>query len=621
MPKIVKLSRQVSDMIAAGEVVERPASVVKELVENSIDAGAAAVTVEISRGGVSYIRVTDNGSGIAAEDVETAFLRHATSKIRSAEDLDGVQTLGFRGEALAAISSVSRMEVLTLAQGEDVGTALTLEGGEVTARGDAGCPQGTTMVVRDLFYNTPARMKFLKRDSSEAAQVAGVVQRAALSHPEISFRFIKDGKTELHTPGDNSLRSVVYHIFGRETAAGFLEVASEYEDIKVKGFLTKPAFSRGNRTLQHFFVNGRAIRSKVLTAALEEGYKNAITVGRFPGCVLFLTLSAHRLDVNIHPTKAEVKFQSERQAFDSVFFAVKNALEQESGRVAFQLREPPAAPAEPPAPLPREDFFQQMPAREYRREQSDSPRRDRATGELPPLPVERPQTAHVVRDSAPPGMDFGYGHAAVPPAPAPLPEGQEELPVFQEQKAPYRVVGEILETYILVEQGEKLLIIDKHAAHERVLYEKLKEEAGDIPTQLLLAPQVAALSPEDTEVLLEAQDLLQSLGFQVEDFGDALMVRGVPADLQGVSPEELLGAVAEKLRSGSRQARMELRDALLYQMSCKAAIKGGMVSSTEELRRLVDRVMQAGDIKHCPHGRPVVVEITRQQLERQFKRT
>ncbi len=636
MAKIKQLSRQMADMIAAGEVVERPASVVKELVENAIDAGAHMITVELERGGTGYLRITDNGSGIAGEDVETAFLRHATSKISTPEDLDGVLTLGFRGEALAAISSVSRMEVLTLAEGEQIGTSLELEGGVVTDRSEAGCPRGTTMIVRDLFYNTPARMKFLKRDATEAAQVAGVVQRAALSHPEISFRLIRDGKTELHTPGDRDLKSTVYHVFGKEFSDTLTPLSSEFEGIRIRGFITRPDGARGNRTMQHFFVNGRAVRSKILMSALEAGYKNAIPGGRFPGCVLQLEISPHRLDVNIHPTKAEIKFQQERQVFDALYYAVKDALEADQTRPELQLSA--AAGRKPGLSVkaePKKDFWETIPARDFQKKAAAPPAPrteypvrpvyDRPSAVLPVRQPERPFDSGPVRALTPdPEIPKEPAPGAKAPDPVPPAEQEPAQPVqtpMEEGPEPYRYLGETMETYLLVEQGDKLLLIDKHAAHERVLYEQMKERAGEIPTQLLLAPVPASLSKEDTAALLEEQEFLKGMGFLVEDFGGALLIRGVPADVDQADPAVLLSGLAEQLRGGSRLPRMELRDRMLYTMACKAAIKGGWKTGEEELRRLVDRVLQTRDIRHCPHGRPVLIEISKGQLERQFERS
>ena len=612
MAHIRQLDPHVADLIAAGEVVERPASVVKELVENAIDAGAKALTVEIQNGGMSLIRVTDDGHGIAPGEVDTAFLRHATSKIRTEYDLEAIGTLGFRGEALAAIAAVSRIEALTRTADAELGVSLTLEGGAVTDREEAGCPVGTTMLVRDLFYNTPARLKFMKRDSAEGAAVFAAVQRIALSRPEISVKFIRDGRQELLTPGDGQLKSAIYSVLGRDLALGFVPVAGSGEEMRVEGFCSLPACCRGSRGYQHFFVNGRYVKSRLMMAAAEEAYANQRMVGKFPGCVLHLTTKLSTVDVNVHPTKTEVKFASDKKVFDTVYYAVKAALEGDGTRPAAAISAPPAdevtphqvsmpAVAELSAPrLPLHDFTAPRPAERaaaaLSRPAWTYPSPTPAAAE-PPAPL---RTAVV--PEVPPSVE----HAQMPP-PAP-----EEIP--------WRVAGEVLSTYIIVEQGDKILLIDKHAAHERVHFDRLKAQDYRPMAQQLLSPLVIAPPAEEGAVLLQNLPLLAEFGFAAEDFGGgAVVVRECPYDVDVGEIENALLEIAAKLLSTGTADPAAARDAILHTVACKAAVKGGQKNGTEELVKVAAAVM-SGAVKYCPHGRPVAIELTRGQLERQFKR-
>jgi len=645
MPHIQQLDPHVADLIAAGEVVERPASVVKELMENAIDAGAGAVTVEIQNGGMSLIRVTDNGCGIADGETETAFLRHATSKIRREEDLEAIGTLGFRGEALAAIAAVSRVELLTRPAGAVLGAALSLEGGVVTSHEEAGCPEGTTMIVRDLFYNTPARLKFVKKDAAEGAAVFAAVQRVALSHPEVSVKFIRDGKQELLTPGDGVLQNAMYAVLGRDLALGFIPVNGSGEEMSVSGFASLPACCRGTRGYQHFFVNGRYVRSRTMTAALEEAYKNQKMVGKFPGCVLHLTTKLNAVDVNVHPTKQEVKFGSERRVFDAVYYAVLSALEGDRTRVKASL--PTSAR---PAPAPREDTvspnqtaFRTMTAEEYRREapgpapgtsslplhdftnRTSAPQRPPAPSPGPafrrePVSREEPEARPVrpggpVIPAAPPRQE--------PPAPAESAVSVSPAPEVSpaEEPTPWRVAGEVLNTYIIVEQGDKVLFIDKHAAHERMNFDRLKAEGYRPMVQELMAPVVFTPAAEEGAALLANLPLLAEFGFDAEDFGGgAVIVRSAPNDVAAGEIEATLAELAGKLLTTGRADPDAVRDDLLHTMACKAAIKGGQKNGPQELERVAGAVMR-GEVKYCPHGRPVAIELTRGQLEKQFKRT
>ena len=641
MPKIIQLDRHVADLIAAGEVVERPASAVKELAENAVDAGATAVTVEIQNGGMTYIRVTDNGCGMTAEDARTAFLRHATSKLRTKEDLGAITTLGFRGEALAAISSVSKIDLLTKAAESELGIGLHLDAGVITDEQPVGCPAGTTIIVRDLFYNTPARMKFMKSDAAEAAAIVGAVQQQALAHPEVSFRLIKDGAEQLHTAGDGDRMAAVYCIFGRDLANNLLTVDGTWEKIRVRGFVTRPTATRGNRSWQNFFVNGRFVKSKMLAAALEEAYKNQIMVGRFPACVLEVTLPVQAVDVNVHPAKTEVKFLSEKEVFDAVHYAVLSTLSKASGRPAMKLpekkAEAPAAPAPQSAPVKPADpsFYKTMQAAEYRRQvMHEAPAARPAFRESPAakhparsvpvtngIPIVADEIQLPMRDiparKTPVQEQTSFLPARSAPEAAPA---QQAIPL---QTPSFRVIGEVLDSYILVEQGESILFIDKHAAHERILFEKLKQEDHPVMAQTLLAPIPASLGREEAAAVLENAELLLKCGFRVEEFGPAgsLVLREVPADVDAESAPALLQALAEKLLSGRRLQPDALRDELLHTIACKAAIKAGWHTEGAEREALVRELLSRDDIKYCPHGRPVCIELTRGQLEKQFGRT
>ena len=670
MPHIQQLSSHVADLIAAGEVVERPASVVKELVENAIDAGSSAIVVEIQRGGMSLIRVTDNGCGIAPEELPTAFLRHATSKLRTAEDLARIGTLGFRGEALAAISAVSRVDVLTRRPEDAVGAALHGEGGHMEPVREEGAPEGTTIRVADLFYNTPARLKFMKKDSAETAAVAGLMQHLALSHPDVSFKFIKDGQEALHTPGDGKLESAVYAALGREFARTLVPVDGRGGDITVRGFVTAPVNGRGSRSMQVFFVNGRFIKSQVLTAALEEGYRNQLLKGRFPGCVLEVTLPVTAVDVNVHPAKTQVKFAREHDVFEAVFHTVMDALDARGGAVS------PVKPANQPVQNPRQDFFRSMDAKSYREQGAkpaaapSAPVRPVFTPQPPkadvqpvfnPQPVKPAEPARPVwntewrstakvadsvqpiwppRDAVKLPQPSALGKApasvtarpetatATAPAPKPfvpaIPAQQTamELPgqeTVMPAEAPWRIAGEVFHTYIICEDGsENLWLIDKHAAHERINFDRLMAAKEPPMRQTLMQPVAVEPGKEDAALLLENLELLEQFGFGCEDFGDgAVLVREVPADLDAADTAATLEEFAQKLRTG--RSLDEKREALLHTMACKASIKGGWTSDPAELKVLVEKV-QSGEVRYCPHGRPVVVKIRKYELEKLFKR-
>ena len=680
MPEIAVLDPHVADLIAAGEVVERPASAAKELIENAVDAGASIVTVEIAHGGMTFLRVTDDGGGIPAGQLKTAFLRHATSKLHSARDLEAIGTLGFRGEALAAICAVSRMEVLTCTADAPLGASLTVEGGVPGQVEEAGCPQGTTMVVRDLFYNTPARQKFLKKDAAEGAAVFAVVQKAALSHPEVSFHFIRDGKQELMTPGDGQLKSAVYAVLGRELALGLRPVQSAGEEMTVTGFVSMPACCRASRSWQFFFVNGRPVKSPLMTAAVEQAYQNQKMVGKFPGCVLHLDIRRSAVDVNVHPAKSEVKFGSERQVFSAVYHAVLSALEADRSRPQVELKprpipgvrsldqvtehqltitprpaakpagtikpEPagaadlrpvgaavPSGPSAPVTPSPRPSVpvrpatppvnlrVQDSTYRPLTRVSPVSPVAVEKKPEISaPTPVSPAQPAAFataekphVENLEPKEPERPVG-AAAPSGPSPEPE-QPQTP----EDLPWRMVGEVLHTYIVVEQGDRVFFIDKHAAHERMNFDRMKAQGYDPMAQTLLSPVLCRLPAEEQEVLLSHQELLGQFGFDVDQLGDALAVRQAPFDVDAGDIETTLSELAQKLLTTGDADPAAARDELLHTMACKAAIKGGWKTSDQELER-VARAVMSGQVKYCPHGRPVAIELTQKELEKQFKR-
>ena len=643
MPKIRVLEKQIAELIAAGEVVERPSSVIKELVETSMDAGASVITVEIRRGGITFMRVTDNGCGISLEDVPTAFLRHATSKITRQDDLDSIMTLGFRGEALASISAVSHVELLTKTAEAETGVRYMCGGEEEPLMEEAGCPEGTTILIRDLFYNTPARMKFLKKDATEGNSVAGVMDKLALSHPEISFRFIRDGKEELRTPGDNKLSSAIYGVYGKEFLSTLIPVDYEYERVKVTGYISKPSGSRPNRSMQNFFINGRYIRSRTAMAALEEACKGSIMVGKFPACVLHLSLSFGAVDVNVHPAKLEVRFVNERPIFDAVYHAVKSALNTEDAPKVMELK---SSGVQPYAPVLE------------RQEQMKLP----VPGEAPQTPTNAPpkmREAAVLRDSVQ-GRDtfHSFAQRVLEPEPekaafTPVEESsillsasqkepsfsesvEEALPSLKEksavpQEAPKqllgefhsRILGEAFGTYILVEYSrEELMFIDKHAAHERLLYEKLKQQGQSGEAQALLEPVPVTLDKEEYSAVLARQEELLSAGFEVEDFGrGTVLIRSVPLLLDGSDAAASIMEIAGYLASSKKDFTTEHMDWVYHNVACRAAMKAGDTTTREELISLAEELEKNPQVRYCPHGRPVYILLKRREIERQFGRS
>ena len=634
MPQIQQLSPHVADLIAAGEVVERPASVAKELLENAIDAGASAIVAEIERGGLTYLRVSDNGCGIAPQQLPTAFLRYATSKLRTADDLNAIGTLGFRGEALAAISAVSHVDIFSRQRGSEGGAMLHLDGGVPGEVSDTGCPEGTTVCVRDLFYNTPARMKFMRKDSAEGSAVTGIVTHLALSHPDISFKLLRDGAEVLHTPGDGQLLSAIYAAMGRDFARSLLPVRGCGGDIGVEGFVTKPLSGHGTRGKQVFFVNGRFVKSQLLTAALEEAYRNRMLKGKFPGCVLHITLPAAQVDVNVHPAKTVVKFLSDRAVFDAVYHTVLDALDSDAV--------PPAKKTEP-------SFYQTMSAQAFREKTAEAERKPlgsyTARPSVPPAaspvkPAVKPAADSLyLRDAVReegkpftvPASKTGLRYEITPPAEKAeaeetarqitLPDtAPEQVRIEAKQEAPWRIAGEVLKTYIVCEDEKGCVyLIDKHAAHERIRFDALKAHTQPLMAQVLLSPVAVTLSAEEYGAVLENFDTLHAFGFSCEDFGGStVLLREVPADILAADAAATLEELAQKLVLGRADPKAA-RDGLLHTIACKSAIKAGMTTDRTEMAALVEQV-QSGKVQYCPHGRPVCVKLTQYEIEKMFKR-
>lgn len=749
MPKINILDKHTADLIAAGEVVERPASAVKELVENSIDAGATSVTVEIQNGGISYIRITDNGCGISREDVKTAFLPHATSKIKQKDDLNSILTLGFRGEALASIAAVSRVDILTRTDDETFGTRYSLEGGEQKVFDDAGCPVGTTIVVKDLFFNTPARMKFLKKNVSEGNAVADAADRMALSHPEVSIKLIRDGKETLCSPGDGNLLSAIYAVYGKEFASGLIPVKYQSDGVKVEGYVSKPLASRKSRSMQLFFLNGRFVRSGTASAALSEAYRNSIMAGKFPACVLHIKFPPSAVDVNVHPAKLEVRFENEKPVFDAIYYGVKNALMAGDTRPEAKLSDKEfsmqKAPFSRPESLYKKSnmFAQQKFLLNKREKNGDLSALNRpavkgeeeadfskqqGTGRLstggidsskiqgtsyqssgattpdgrqntdtlandennknipangntsdqgfsekgcgayfrepqavngtfeyyrPPVninvtvddeDVENPVSGassdigaaeNIAADDFAQSPDDGLSEKAafqgegfqsaadntsgntpvstqVSTAARIIDDDKTDSPIF---------IGEVFATYIIVQVGKKLLLIDKHAAHERILFDSLCENHSAPSAQMLLEPVTVTLRKTEHTVLLENADLLERAGILVEDFGmNSIIIRSVPMNLDSQGVCEIVEEVADRLLKNPNRVSTEKQEWIYHSIACRAAVKAGDKSDKAELMALCERIVKDDSIRYCPHGRPVAVWLSKYELEKQFGR-
>ena len=650
MPHINLLSPHVADLIAAGEVVERPASVIKELMENAFDAGADQVTVEIRDGGATMIRVTDNGCGMAPEDAGIAFLRHATSKLADEHGLEAITTMGFRGEALAAISAVSRIELLTRRPEDAEGTRMTLEAGDIQEMEAVGCPAGTSICIRDLFYNTPARLKFLKSDRSEASACVQAGLRCALGRPDVSVRFLRDGKEEFFTPGDGRPDACVYALLGRDLASAFLPLCSSDGDVRLSGFVSSPAAGRGNRSAQFFYCNGRFIRSALLQSALEQAYKNTLLTGRYPACVIWLEIRPGSVDVNVHPAKTEVKFSEERRLFGLLCQAVRDTLAEEDRTAASVLpagdaprraeelpavqrrdsfrpeetppENPPAGtlprtsadPSGQPSPLSRESMLPRFP--------------DRGAAAYPPGLLTDSEPESVVQQSL--FSSVAEYRTVTAPSPAFSKAGQEggeegavENPVQNVDNLPipdHKILGEAFKTYIAVEEGDRLILIDKHAAHERMNFDRLKARSQPVPAQQLLVPRTLRLSAGDMALLEDFGELFLDFGFELEPFGEqAVILRAVPADILPDDAVPALEEILQHLHEGGTPDPLSARDEMNHTVACKAAIKAGWNTGREELEAIVREVL-SGRVKYCPHGRPVAVTVSRKDLEKLFLR-
>lgn len=655
MPKINLLDKSVYELIAAGEVIERPSSVIKELAENSIDAGAASITVEIKRGGISYLRVTDDGCGISHEDIPTAFMRHATSKVYTQDDLDSINTLGFRGEALASVCAVSRVELLTKQREDQLGSIYRIEAGEPVEYDRAGCADGTTIIIRDLFYNTPARLKFLKKDVTEGNYCASVIEKLALSHPGISFRFIRDGRQTMLSSGDGEYYSAVYAVFGKQFAAGLIPVENVYQNTAVTGYVSSPLFTRANRSMQNFFVNGRSVKSPLCCAALEEAFRNTIMVGKFPSCVLCVNTDPSQVDANIHPTKTEVRFTNEKIVFDAVYFAVKNALmgydesreiklntaparaetipQPERARTSEPLRTASAQVIEePPKTMPIPSGRDAVIYPQEKREppkftlRQETPQPAQFTQPLPAaeqtymtelVPAKKPEPKETPLADLP-GFAF-LSEKSFEKKPEPVPQEPDPVIPHERPKEQIRVVGELFKTYIVCESTEGMILIDKHAAHERVNFERLKK-GFDSSAQLLMQPEEVYLTPEEFNGMSEYADKLAQVGIIMEFTDGKARVTGLPQMLDKVPPAEIVECIAKIVSQGNTNAEGELFDDMLHTVACKASIRGNEDNDILELQVLAQEVFNNPDIRYCPHGRPVMTQISRKQIERYFGR-
>ncbi len=691
MSEIRVLSREVSELIAAGEVIDRPASVIKELLENAIDAGATVITVEIKNGGRTYMRVTDNGKGIAPDDLPIAFLRHATSKISQKDDLDSIMTLGFRGEALASICAVAKVDVMTKRREDSYGTHYAIEGAEEKISEQCGCPDGTTFIVRDIFYNVPARLKFLKKDSSEANHVADLVTKLTLSHPDISFKLIRDNKNEIITAGDGKIYSSVYSVYGREFANSLIEVDHTWQGIHVYGYTVKPLSAKPNRKFQNFFVNSRFVRSKACAAAIEEAYRNNIMVGKFPACVLYIDVPPNTIDVNVHPTKIEVRFSDEKLIHEAVFFAVKNALMEKDEPGELVLNDSRNFTDHELFDFPPEDKSVQL---EFAVEEETLPEADKILNEmsavgsenrsvnatepvvederpLPEPPEKRPFEPKITKvenipideDKRKSGEDLFLAELAEP-SPVPVPKIQEkitveeinkvlqeiplpEVPAEEEKdddfhyindrsfirsvvrevkKEPEKpkpiVVGELFRTYVVAQVGDEMLLMDKHAAHERYIFEKIKNDISELETQMLLEPVMVMLSYDEFDALAANLDKLSRLGFEIEpDVAPTVAVKGVPIILgDSENPTDIVTELARNFIQCRNNPQLEIFDDLYHSIACKAAIKANDNNSTIELQALLNAVYGNENIRYCPHGRPVIITLSKKDIEKQFRR-
>lgn len=666
MGRINVLDKHIAELIAAGEVVERPSSVIKELVENSIDAGADAITVEIKNGGTTFMRVADNGCGILREDVKVAFLRHATSKVKLEKDLDSISTLGFRGEALASISAVSHLELITKAETESVGTRYVISGGEEVTFGDAGCPQGTTFIIRDLFYNIPARMKFLKTDVGEGNAVSNIIDKIALSHPEIAITYIKDSKQVLKTSGDGKLLSAIYSVYGRDFASSLIPVDYELNGISVNGYISKPQGARPNRNMQNFFINGRFVKSRTAMAAIEEACKGSVMVGKFPACVLNLSINFEAVDVNVHPAKIEVRFVNERPVFDAVYHAVKSALlnkdtrknavfssskpnirvnpfelaqkvfrERDEEKIKAEIKKQPPLVETKKADNPFDLLDEPVKAVKpqpinFNVKVADSVSVDSTLVDTSAINVQEPANAVVEDDvSEQPSVSVETQATVLTSIIEETAtfldsdnKTEEIKPLFDSSEDTFKYIGEAFKTYIIIEKNEKeLILIDKHAAHERIIYEKLKESKGNGYSQLLLEPISVTLDKIDYNSVLHNLSSFRETGFDIDDFGNGMViVRSAPQYLEKEDIEQTIIEMAGYLTDNKKSIRTEQMDWIYHNVSCRAAIKAGNISTDRELIDIARKLESDSSLKYCPHGRPLCIVIKKHEIEKQFGR-
>lgn len=675
------LDKHVAELIAAGEVVERPASVIKELVENSIDAGAKNITVEIKNGGTTFMRVTDDGCGILKEDIKVAFLRHATSKVKVENDLDCISTLGFRGEALASICAVSRLQLITRNINEEIGSSYEIDGGEEISFDDAGCPVGTTFIIRDLFYNIPARAKFLKKDVSEGNAVSNIIDKTALSHPEIAFTYIKDGKQALKTFGDGKLISAIYSVFGKDFANGLIPVEYELDAIKIQGYVSKPVNSRPNRNMQNFFINGRYVKTRTAMAAIEEAFKGSIMVGKFPSCVLNIELPFEMIDVNVHPAKIEVRFINERPVFDAVYHAVKSALMKFDSRknasfnnnTVFKERSnfnpfnnaqailpkknetsvvTPVAPSKPVTTQKKDDFnpFESVSFGSEKTEKPAEPKRKsidniklsdsgnpfniyskqavnnakkeasfKPQQELIPAIASEPKQENTTFNAEITNENSNKENKEINLVDT---ESNSDSILINQNETEIRYIGEAFGTYIIAEKNKKeILFIDKHAAHERMIYEKLKAEKAASFSQILLQPITVTLEKSEYDAAINNLDMFKACAFEVEDFGNStVIVRSAPQYLDAADISDCIAEMADYIAMGKNDIFTEKMDWFYHNVACRSAIKAGNKSTPQELIEIVKKLEEDPQIKYCPHGRPVCIVMTKNEIEKQFGR-
>lgn len=635
MARINVLPKEIYQLIAAGEVVERPSSVVKEMIENSLDARAKNITLEIKNGGSTYIRITDDGCGIERDDVRKVFISHATSKISKKDDLNSIATLGFRGEAMASISAVSKVELLTKAENEEIGTRYEIAGGEELEFDDAGCPNGTTIVVRDIFFNTPARMKFLKKDVTEGNQVAGIVDRMAISHPEISFRFIRDGKQVLITSGNGDLKSTVYSVLGKEMSDSLMSVDYSFNDMRITGFVSKPTASRKSRAGQYFYINNRIVKSKTAMAALEQAYKNTIMVGRFPACVLNIELNPAQVDVNVHPAKTEVRFANEKPIFDLVYYAVKTAIENDRTVKEVEFKETPIYRQE------SKNVYQNNDNKSFQAKFDFFKKKD----ELPSQQVIKTKPRENFWQVEAPKPEYKIARDEKPKARVDINieyEEPEEISTAKSEDAPkerdiekvvitdekdneniipnFKLIGEAFKTYLIVEIENELYFIDKHAAHERMNFERFKAQAT-VETQMLLAPVVVNLTKDEFIAISENVELIKKCGFELEEFGESqIIVRAIPSLVDGDSVKDLMLEIAQKLLEHKTDILPDKIDWIYHSASCRGAVKAGDYTSRQEQEMFVKKLLSMPNIRFCPHGRPVFIKMSRYDIEKQFGR-